>query len=252
MKRLKRKNLLLLAKKLIEKVIPDPCNTKKHNESFLRKKNMKSVKLKSDIIANQPKTFDTADIKSVIIEHPKTSYELSKTIRQAEKVGSNSSLYSKTKKSEKFLNEKNVKITKQEHAFKGYASTYKTEILNSFNLELQLKDTESAIKSQLIELLTHLKGFKFVITLVLVFKNTESEDKTKYDQFDSKAEIITNENESDIDDMFKSIYTTVIRNTYNIQDKKNIQDKVQAGLLIQSLIILLVFQSIILQLEAVI
>ena len=61
-----------------------------------------------------------------------------------------------------------------------------------------------------------------MITLVLVFKNTESEDKTKYDQFDSKAEIITNENESDIDDMFKSIYTTVIRNTYNIQDKKNI------------------------------
>ena len=61
-----------------------------------------------------------------------------------------------------------------------------------------------------------------MITLVLVFKNTESEDKTKYDHFDSKAEIITNENESDIDDVFKSIYTTIIRNTYNIQDKNNI------------------------------
>ena len=37
-------------------------------------------------------------IKSVIAEHPKTSHKLSKTIRQTEKVGSNSFLYSDTKK----------------------------------------------------------------------------------------------------------------------------------------------------------
>ena len=50
-------------------------------------------------------------------------------------------------------------------------------------------------------------------TLVLVFKKIESEDKTKYDTFysHSKAEKIINE--SDIDDMFKSIYTTIISNT---------------------------------------
>ena len=62
---------------------------------------------------------------------------------------------------------KNIKITKREHAFKGYASTY-FEILNSFNPELQIENTESATKSKLIELLTQLKGFKFVTTLVLV------------------------------------------------------------------------------------
>ena len=67
------------------------------------------------------------------------------------------------------MSDKNVKITKQEHAFKGYASVYNVEVLNSFNIELQLKDTESAIKSKLIELLTKLKGFKFVTALVLVF-----------------------------------------------------------------------------------
>ena len=77
-------------------------------------------------------------------------------------------------KSENYLNEKNVKITKREHAFKAYARTYNVEILNSFNPEIQLKDTESAIKSKPIELLTQLKGFKFVITLVLVFKKIES------------------------------------------------------------------------------
>ena len=51
------------------------------------------------------------------------------------------------------------------------------KILNSFHLELQLKDTKFAIKSKLIELLTQLKGFKFVTTLVLVFKKIESDDK---------------------------------------------------------------------------
>ena len=50
--------------------------------------------------------------------------------------------------------------------FKGYASTYNVEILNSFNPELQLKDTESVIKSKLADLLTRLRGIKFVTTLV--------------------------------------------------------------------------------------
>ena len=86
------------------------------------------------------------------------------------------------------------------------------EILNSFNLELQLKDTESVIKSKLIELLIQLNGFKFVTTLVLVFKKIESKDKTKYDNFhlSSKSEIIING--SDIDNVFQSIFTTVMEN----------------------------------------
>ena len=110
------------------------------------------------------------------------------------------------------MNKKNIKITKRENAFNSYASTYKIEILNSFNPELQLKDTESAIKSKLIELLTQLKGFKFMTTLVLVFKKIESENKAKYDHLysSSKAEIIILE--SDIDNIFKSIYTTIITN----------------------------------------
>ena len=49
------------------------------------------------------------------------------------------------------MNEKDVKITKREHAFKDFASNYNLEILNSFNPELQLKGTKSAIKSKLID-----------------------------------------------------------------------------------------------------
>ena len=83
-------------------------------------------------------------------------------------------------KKENLLNEKNIKIAKQKHAFKGYSGTYGLDILNYFNPELQLKDIESGIKSNLIELLTQLKGFKFVTALVSVFKKIESEDKIKY------------------------------------------------------------------------
>ena len=39
----RKKDLLLFANKLMEKV-PDPCNAKQHYESYLRKKNRKSVK----------------------------------------------------------------------------------------------------------------------------------------------------------------------------------------------------------------
>ena len=40
---------------------------------------------------------------------------------------------------------KNVKIAKQYHAYKGHASTYNVYVLNSFNPELHLKNTESTI-----------------------------------------------------------------------------------------------------------
>ena len=63
-----------------------------------------------------------------------------------------------------------------------------------------------------MELLTQLKGVKFVTILVLVFEKIESEDKTKYNHFysSSKTEIIIHE--SAINDAFESIYTTVIGN----------------------------------------
>ena len=54
--------------------------------------------------------------------------------------------------------------------------------------------------------MTELRGFEFVATLVLLFKNIENYDKTKYDAFhsNSKAEITVIE--SDFDDVFESVY----------------------------------------------
>ena len=86
------------------------------------------------------------------------------------------------------------------------------KISNSFNPELQLKDIEYPIKNKLNKLLSKLREFKFVTTLVLAFKKIERKDKTKFDNFYSSlnAELIINE--SDIDNVFKSIYSTIISN----------------------------------------
>ena len=60
--------------------------------------------------------------------------------------------------------------------------------------------------------MSELRGFKFRITLVLVFKKIESKHKTKYDNFYSstEAEVIINKN--DIGDVFESIYSTIVSN----------------------------------------
>ena len=60
-------------------------------------------------------------------------------------------------------------------------------------------------------MLTKLKGFKFVITLVLEFKKKNSKwHKTKYSNFYSNTETIINE--SYLNDAFESIYSTIISN----------------------------------------
>ena len=85
--------------------------------------------------------------------------------------------------------------------------------MNYFNLQLQLNDTESAIKNKVIDLLSEIKGFKFLTMLVLEFKKIHCDDKTPYSTFysNSKAEKVINE--SDIDDVWESIYNTIISNT---------------------------------------
>ena len=60
--------------------------------------------------------------------------------------------------------------------------------------------------------MTQLKVFKFVTTLALVFKKIESKNKTKYNTFYSSSEAEVIINKSDIDDVFQSIYTTIISN----------------------------------------
>ena len=79
-------------------------------------------------------------------------------------------VYIVKQKTWKLFEQKNVKITKQAHAFKGYASSYTVKILIFFNLGLQIKDTEAAIKAKLKNLLTELREFKLMTTFLEFIK----------------------------------------------------------------------------------
>ena len=67
--------------------------------------------------------------------------------------------------------------------------------MNYFNPEIQLKDTKSALKNKLMDLLSELRDFKLVTTLVLELKKIKNDDKTIYTNFylNSKAETVINE-----------------------------------------------------------
>ena len=84
--------------------------------------------------------------------------------------------------------------------------------MNSFNLEVQFEDVESTIRNELMDLLAELRGFKFVTTLVIEFKKRKSDDATKYTTFHSNSKAKTIIDENGIDDVFESVYITIISN----------------------------------------
>ena len=108
----------------------------------------------------------------------------------------------------KFLEETKTikkKITKAANAFKNYAHNDNVEILNPLNPSVQLRNTEFAIENKLKNLLNKLRGFKFVITLVLKLRKTVNEKEAKYSNSNSKIVI----HSTYIDSVFESIYSTI-------------------------------------------
>ena len=120
---------------------------------------------------------------------------------------------------------------------KGSTSTYSAEILNSFNSELQFKDTQFAIKNKLIYLLSELKGFKFITTLFFEFKIKKLMTKQNMASF-----IQTQKQEQ----LLMKVILMMFLNQFILrlyQTYKNLQEKIQVGLLTQSQIMILIFQS---------
>ena len=82
------------------------------------------------------------------------------------------------------------------------------EILNIFDLELQLINTKPVIKNKLKELLSELKKFKVPAILVLDYKK-RNDSKI----FHSSAKLIASD--SDIDEAFKSMHRTIMTKIKN-------------------------------------
>ena len=65
-------------------------------------------------------------------------------------------------------------------------------MLINLNSELQLKDTEFAIRPKLIDLLTKLKGFKIVRTLIIELKKiTVMQQNNSITQYSNSKDYLT-------------------------------------------------------------
>ena len=77
-------------------------------------------------------------------------------------------------------------------------STYNLEMLNSFNLEVQFKDTEFVVRNKLTDLLTELKEFEFVTTLVLQSEKQKMMMKQRLKQLLMRVILMTDLNPSTV------------------------------------------------------
>ena len=63
-----------------------------------------------------------------------------------------------------------ISLIKTDHAFRGYAMSYKVELIKKNNPNKQLEASKSSIKDLFCSLLNETKGFKYRTTLQVILK----------------------------------------------------------------------------------
>ena len=76
-----------------------------------------------------------------------------------------------------------LSVIKADHAFRGYAISYKVEIIERKDPILQLETSTSSIKDFFSDFLNVTKGFEYQITLKILLKNTNAMEKLNLGQF---------------------------------------------------------------------
>ena len=76
-----------------------------------------------------------------------------------------------------------LSVTKTDQAFKGYAMSYKGEIIERRDPIVQLEASKLSIKNLFSDLLNETKGFKYQITVDVLLKNTRIMKKLNLDRF---------------------------------------------------------------------
>ena len=89
---------------------------------------------------------------------------------------------------------KQLSIVKANQAFKGYAISYKVEIVERKDLILQLEASKSNIKDLFSNLLNEIKGFKYQITVKVLLKKYKLNEEIEFAPvyFNSLTKIVTN------------------------------------------------------------
>ena len=79
--------------------------------------------------------------------------------------------------------DEDLNVIKTNNLFRGYAMSYKVEIIEKKDPIKQLEASKSSIKDLFSDLLNETKGFKYQITLKVMLKNTSQMEKLNLDQF---------------------------------------------------------------------
>ena len=74
-----------------------------------------------------------------------------------------------------------LNIIKTDHAFSGYAMSFKVEIVDKKDLAVQLEASKSSIKDLLNDLLNETKGFKYQITVKVLLKKYKSNGEIEFE-----------------------------------------------------------------------
>ena len=64
-----------------------------------------------------------------------------------------------------------INISKNERAFRGYAETYKVEIISNRNLSDLLSVIKNTVKNLFDDLLREKRGFKYIVNVKITLKN---------------------------------------------------------------------------------
>ena len=94
-----------------------------------------------------------------------------------------------------------INISRKEMVFRGYAETYKVEIINNKSLSDLLYVTKNSIKNLFDGLLREKRGFKYVVSTKIILKKRINDNEHKYSTV-----------------YFNSLVKTVINQRYQLND----------------------------------
>ena len=100
-----------------------------------------------------------------------------------------------------------LSIVKNRTAFRGYAQSYKIEIVNKRDLVTQLKASEISIKELFKDLLIELKGFKYQINLGALLSKVKNNGEIEYSPvyFNSLTKTVIGSNKFRLNQAFQEI-----------------------------------------------
>ena len=100
-----------------------------------------------------------------------------------------------------------LSIVKNKTAFRGYAQSYKIEIVDERDVIIQLKASEISIKKLFKDLSVELKGFKYQITLAVLLSKVKNSGEIKYSPvyFNSLTKTVIGSNNFGLSQAFQEI-----------------------------------------------